>query len=76
MNAGNACPTCKHFACVCEIIKLHEAGCPFRTASSCSVPVECGHGRDTCPKCDACTCKSLEARAQEQRLQNPPRRAA
>jgi len=68
---GVACATCKHFACICEIIKLHALGCPFRTAATCSVPIACGHGRDTCPSCDACTCTSLAAQRQEAAIQKP-----
>jgi hypothetical protein len=66
----SGCAICKHFACICEIVRLHELGCPFRTAATCAIPVACGHGRDTCPKCDKCTCKSPAAQQQEDRTQN------
>lgn len=68
------CPKCKRLACVCEIIALHELGCPFRTAATCSIPIDCGHGRDCCPKCDKCTCKSVVAQQQEATIQAGPRR--
>lgn len=52
-----ACETCKHFACVCGIIVMHNENCPFRKAATCAVAIECDHGFDVCPECDPCTCK-------------------
>jgi hypothetical protein len=34
----------------------HTESCPTRLAEACSVPIECEHGYDVCPVCDACTC--------------------
>lgn len=53
------CPTCQHFACVCEIKALHREGCKYRIAAAGSVPIECDHGYDVCPICDPCTCREL-----------------
>jgi len=51
-----ACSTCGHFACVCAVSKGHAEGCKLRVATTCTVPIECEHGRDVCPVCDPCTC--------------------
>jgi hypothetical protein len=37
--------------------EAHAEGCPQWRAMVCSVPIECEHGHDVCPKCDPCTCK-------------------
>lgn len=53
-----ACEACQHFACVCEVRRLHEEGCKLRRAATCPVAIACEpHGRDTCPICDPCTCE-------------------
>jgi hypothetical protein len=38
------------------ILWLDTESCPTRLAEACSVPIECEHGYDVCPVCDACTC--------------------
>ncbi len=48
--------TCGHITCVCYINDNHDALCNFKRATTCSIPVECEHGRDVCPICDACNC--------------------
>jgi hypothetical protein len=58
---------CGHIACVCDIIAVHRPKCPFRLSATCPVGIECKHGRDTCPKCDPCTCRTPEARANRRR---------
>lgn len=50
------CDTCGHLACVCQIKEKHDEACPFLRAATCSVGIECEHGRDVCPQCDPCTC--------------------
>jgi hypothetical protein len=40
----------------------HETSCALRIASEGSAGIECRHGFDVCPKCDACTCKGPAAR--------------
>ena len=52
------CKVCGHIACVCSIINRHEIKCAFRISATCSVGIECKHGRDTCSICDPCTCKA------------------
>lgn len=51
-----ACPTCKHFACVCKTLEEHHEACLFRGAVTCAIGIECEHGYDVCPICDPCTC--------------------
>jgi hypothetical protein len=36
--------------------KRHMPGCRHRAAIECTVAIECDHGYDVCPTCDACTC--------------------
>lgn len=43
----------------CQIRAVHREDCRFRRAATCAVPIECEHGRDACPVCDACTCPSV-----------------
>ena len=52
----NACPTCEHFTCVCDVMAQHEPDCKYRRAVCCSVAIECDHGYDVCTECDPCTC--------------------
>lgn len=52
--------TCGQLACVCSVISNHHPECKFRKATTCSIPIECDHGRDVCPICDPCTCDELE----------------
>ena len=52
-----ACATCGYFACVCEVRKIHQAACRYRTAMACPVSIHCNHGYDVCPECDPCTCE-------------------
>jgi hypothetical protein len=51
-----ACPKCKHFACVCKTLEEHHESCLFRLAVTCAISIECDHGFDVCPTCDPCTC--------------------
>lgn len=51
--------TCGHIACVCHILEEHVQGCLYRLAAT-GVALECEHGRDVCPRCDPCTCKSVK----------------
>ena len=52
-----ACHTCQRFSCICVARSRHAADCRFLISASCPVGIECDeHGRDVCPKCDACTC--------------------
>lgn len=57
------CDKCGHLACVCVIQGRHAKGCKFRIAATCAVGIECEHGRDCCPECDACTCGAGVAEA-------------
>jgi len=50
------CETCGHIACICTLKRRHSEDCRFRKAATCTVGIECEHGRDTCPECDPCTC--------------------
>lgn len=43
------------FICVCH----HDKGCQFRVSITCAVPIECEHGYDVCPQCDACNCRYI-----------------
>lgn len=51
-----SCDVCKHIACVCVAQRRHAESCRFRLALTCAVPIECEHGCDVCPECDACDC--------------------
>lgn len=59
----NDCPRCKRLACVCDVTSAHLITCPYRTAVTCAVAIECPHGFDACPKCDPCTCLRVMQRA-------------
>lgn len=50
------CPACGHFACICAIEREHKPDCRYLKAATCTVAIECAHGRDVCPVCDPCTC--------------------
>lgn len=50
---------CDQIACVCKLVEGHKAKCRFRTSVLCPVAIECDHGRDVCPDCDACNCSEL-----------------
>jgi len=40
-----------------EAIKaVHDEDCSWAISLRCTVSVECEHGYDFCPICDACTC--------------------
>jgi hypothetical protein len=52
-----ACETCGFFDCVCQIRKDHKVGCRVRQAAECPISVECEHGVEVCPICDACDCR-------------------
>jgi hypothetical protein len=39
------------------LFSKHEPTCPTRFAEECAVPIECPHGFDVCPNCDACNCQ-------------------
>ena len=56
-----ACSTCGHFACVCDVKAEHMADCKYRIARAGSVAIECEHGYDVCPVCDPCTCAEITA---------------
>jgi hypothetical protein len=51
------CSKCGFFDCVCQIREQHAPDCRFRIAMECPVGVNCDHGYDVCPECDACTCE-------------------
>lgn len=38
----------------------HREDCSYILARFGSVAIECEHGYDVCPKCDACTCRDNE----------------
>lgn len=49
--------TCFVVCEACDAKKSHSADCRYLRALSCSVGIECEHGRDVCPTCDPCDCK-------------------
>lgn len=53
----NGCPSCGHFACICNILKDHAEPCLYRRAATIPIGIACDHGRDVCPECDPCTCE-------------------
>ncbi len=56
-----ACPTCRHFACICEVVTTHTESCLYRLAVVCPVAIACEpHKRDVCPVCDPCECGHVE----------------
>jgi hypothetical protein len=48
---------CGLIQCACAEARKHKVGCRYRTALTCAIPIECDHGFDVCPQCDACTCE-------------------
>ena len=48
--------TCRLIECSCALVAGHKNDCRFRIAVLCAVGIECEHGYDVCPQCDACTC--------------------
>jgi hypothetical protein len=56
---------CGIIGCVCAEAERHDPDCPWRKALLCSVGIECEHGYDVCPTCDACTCKARAGEASE-----------
>lgn len=51
-----ACDACGYYECVCGVRGVHQPGCRLRVSMECPVSVECEHGYDVCPTCDACSC--------------------
>ena len=49
--------TCFVICEACDARRIHLPECPYLRALACPVAVECQHGHDVCPECDACTCK-------------------
>ena len=47
--------------CACTVT-THKANCAFRRYVSCPVNIECEHGVDYCPTCDACDCSLITDR--------------
>ena len=39
-------------------VQGHDDDCSYAVSASCAVGIPCEHGRDVCPICDPCTCKS------------------
>ncbi len=48
--------TCKMISCVCDQVRWHRPTCRLRKSLLCPVAIECEHGKDVCPTCDACSC--------------------
>jgi hypothetical protein len=51
--------TCGQIQCVCQLLKGHTKECRYRISVACPVAVECEHGFDVCPTCDACNCGAV-----------------
>lgn len=55
-----ACPTCRHFDCVCSIKAAHVEGCKYRAAATTTIAIECDeHGSEICEVCHPCTCADI-----------------
>jgi hypothetical protein len=49
----------KHRALRGHAFGRHASRCPLRVAAECAGAIQCDHGFDVCPQCDACTCGML-----------------
>ena len=47
---------CGLIQCACARAREHTKDCAYRKALTCAIAIECEHGFDVCPTCDACDC--------------------
>lgn len=50
---------CGQIECVCRMVAGHSPDCRFSKSVLCPVAIECEHGYDVCPICDACNCGAV-----------------